>query len=344
MNGTVQRGSRASSPGPLHVGRRRLLLGAIATAPWIARAARATEGGAYPDRPVRLILPSTIGGTSDLLARLIGARLGNALGQPIVIEARPGAAGQIAVDYVAGSPPDGYTLLLADNGANAIAAADRGAAPAEAANRFAPVTMLAQLPIVVAVNPALGIDTLQELIRRARAAPGRLFYASGGAGSTSYTAAALLFERAGVHLVDVPYAGTSVAVKDVLSGQVPVLFTHLGTVATLIQAGRLHALAVTGAQRMADFPDLATAAESGYPGFDVTTWHGIVAPLGTPRRILVRLHDELVRLVGLPDVRRQLAAMGMEPVGDTPEEFAAAIAADVRQWTNVLRAVRAGHP
>ncbi|MDE2210828.1 MAG: tripartite tricarboxylate transporter substrate binding protein [Betaproteobacteria bacterium] len=306
------------------------------------RAARATEGGAYPNRPVRLILPSTIGGTSDLLARLIGARLGDALGQPIVIEARPGAAGRIAVDYVAGSPPDGYTLLLANNGANAIAAAGRDSA--EAATRFAPVTMLAQLPIVVAVTPALGIDTLQELIRRARAAPGSLFYASGGAGSTSYTAGALLFERAGVHLVDVPYAGTSVAVKDVLSGQVPVLFTHLGTVATLIQAGRLRALAVTGAHRMADFPDLPTAAESGFPGFDVTTWHGIVAPLGTPRRILARLHDELVRLVGLPDVRRQLAAMGMEPVGDTPEEFATAIAADIRQWTIVLRAVRTRHP
>ncbi|MGA8034037.1 MAG: tripartite tricarboxylate transporter substrate binding protein [Casimicrobiaceae bacterium] len=320
-----------------------MLLCAIATTPWLGRAACATDTRGYPDRPVHLILPSPIGGTSDLLARLIGARLGEALGQRIVIEARPGAAGQIAVDYVAGAAPDGYTLLLADNGANAIAPAGRGTAHAKAAARFAPVTMLARLPIVVVVRPALGVDTLEELIQRARAAPGELFYASSGVGSTSYTAAALLFRRAGVRLVDVPYAGTSVAVKDVLSGEVPVLFTHLGTVATLVHAGRLRALAVTGNHRMADFPDLETVAESGYPGFDVTTWHGVVAPLGTPRSIVARLHDELTRIVGLAEVRRQLAAMGMEPVGDTPEEFASAIAADVRQWAEVLRTMRSVH-
>ncbi len=308
--------------------------------PWLGRKARAAGTSGYPDHPIRLVLPSTIGGTSDLLARLVGARLESALGQRIVVEARPGAAGQIAVDYVAAAAPDGYTLLLADNGANAIAPAGRGTARTTAMAGFAPVTMLARLPIVVVVGPALGIDTLGALIARARAAPGRLFYASGTVGSTSHTAAVLLFRRAGVHLVDVPYPGTSVAVKDVLAGAIPVLFTHLGTVASLITSGRLRALAVTGDHRMADFPDIGTVAESGYPGFDVTTWHGVVAPVGTSRRIVARLHDELVRIVGNPDVRRRLAALGMEPVGDTPEEFAAAMATDTRQWAEVLRSLR----
>ncbi|MGC1818149.1 MAG: tripartite tricarboxylate transporter substrate binding protein [Casimicrobiaceae bacterium] len=323
---------------------RRLLLCAIATTPWLGRAACAAGASGYPDHPIRLILPSTIGGTSDLVARLVGAHLELALGKPIVIEARPGAAGRIAVDYVANAAPDGYTLLLANNGANAIVPAGRHAPHVAPAARFAPVTMLARLPIVVAVRPALGIGTLDALIARARAAPGRLFYASGGVGSTSHTAAALLFRRARVQLVHVPYAGTSAAVKDVLAGEIPVLFTHLGTVATLIRSGRLRALAVTGNHRMADFPDVETVAESGYPGFDVTTWHGVVAPLGTPRRIVARLHDELVRIVAIPEVRRQLAYLGMEPVGDTAEAFARAMAADTRQWAEVLRTMPAAHP
>ncbi|MGE5090280.1 MAG: Bug family tripartite tricarboxylate transporter substrate binding protein, partial [Candidatus Levyibacteriota bacterium] len=245
--------------------------------------------------------------------------------------------GQIAVDYVRGAAPDGYTLLLANNGANAIVPSERGAARAGPMAEFAPVTMLARLPIVVVVGPALDVTTLAQLIEHARAAPGKLFYASGALGSTSHTAATLLFRRAGVHVVDVPYAGTSVAVKDVLAGEVPVLFTHLGTVATLIEAGRLRALAVTGSHRMAGFPDLRTVAECGYPGFDVTTWHGVAAPPGTARGIIARLHDALARIVGRDDVRRQLAAMGMEPVGDTPEAFARAIASDVRQWAEVFR-------
>jgi len=316
--------------------RRRLLLCAIAASPWFGRPAQAAEEGEYPNRPIRFILPSTIGGTSDLLARLIAARLGPALGQPVVIEARPGAAGRIAVDYVANAAPDGYTLLFANNGANAIVPAERGTS-IEPGTQFAPVTMLARLPIVVAVTPALDVDNLPALITQARNAPGKLSYASSGIGSTSHMAADLLFRRAGVRLVHVPYAGTSTAVRDVLSGEVPVLFTHLGTIAALIHAGKLRGLAVTGDHRMAEFSDLETVAEAGYPGFDVVTWHGVVAPGGTPRAIIVRLHDELVRMLADREVRAQLSALGMEPVGDTPEQFASALEADVRRWAGVVR-------
>jgi tripartite-type tricarboxylate transporter receptor subunit TctC len=309
---------------------------AIAASPWLVRSTRATDAGRYPDRPIRIVLPSTVGGTSDLIARLVSARLEEALGQPVVIEPRPGAAGKIAVERVASAAPDGYTLLLANNGVNAIVAAGRDNSAMDPGKVFAPVTMLARLPIVVVVTPALGIDTLPGLIARARSAAGALSYASSGVGSTSHLAAELLFQRARVRLLHVPYAGTSAAVKDVLSGEVPVLFTHLGTVAGLLRGRQLRALAVTGDHRMAGFPEVKTVAEVGYPGFDITTWHGVVAPANTPDPVIMRLYVELVRMVGIPDVQRQLSAMGMEPVGNTSEQFADAINADVRRWAEVV--------
>lgn len=319
-----------------HTRRRRLALCGIATLPWLARVARADDEAAYPNRAIRLILPSALGGSGDLVARLVAPSLGEALGQPIVIESRPGAAGRIAVAYVVAAAPDGYTLLLANNGANAIAPAEHEAADVGPEYRFAPVAMLARMPVVVVVSPALGVETLDGLIERARRAPGRLFFASGGVGSTSHMAAALLFRRAGVRLGHVPYAGTSLAVKDVLAGEVPVLFTYLGTVATLIRAGRLRALAVTGSHRMGAFAQVPTVAEDGVPDFDVTTWQGVVVPEATPRPIVVRLHDALVRIVALPRVRSQFAALGMEPGGGSASDFAQAIRAGVHQWEEVV--------
>jgi tripartite-type tricarboxylate transporter receptor subunit TctC len=324
-----------------HARERRRVLCAIAAAPWLARGVRAADAVRYPNRPIHLVLPSTVGGTSDLIARLIESRLAEALGQPVVIEARPGASGRIALERVASAAPDVYTLLLANNGVNAIVPARREAEGLDGTQSFAPVSLLARLPIVIVVTPMLAADSLKALVALARRAPGRLSYASSGGGSTSHLAAALLFQRADVRLVHVPYSGTSAAVKDVLSGEVPVLFSHLGTVATLVRAGQLRALAVTGDHRMADFPDLPTVAESGYPGFDITTWHGIVAPANTPRDIVLRLNAELARVVAHADVRRQLAAMGMEPVAGTPEQFAAAINADVVRQAALMRSLPA---
>ncbi|HET7032429.1 MAG TPA: tripartite tricarboxylate transporter substrate binding protein [Casimicrobiaceae bacterium] len=323
---------------PCDLGRRTLLCAAFA-APWLAFSARAAKDGKYPDRPIVLVLPSPIGGTSDLLARLLEAWLEEALGQPVIVEAKPGAAGRIAVDFVAGAAPDGYTLLVANNGANAILPAGNSQ-PVDKPKQFAPITMVARLPILVAASPAAGIDSLRALISRAGREPDELAYASGGIGSTSHTAAVRLFQRAGVRLIHVPYVGTAAAVKDVLADNVPILFTHLGTVASLVRAGRLRALAVTGSARTPEFSEIPTVAELGYPGFDVTTWHGVVAPIGTPREIIVRLHDMLVRAIARPEARAQLAQLGMEPVGSSPEEFARAIADDVRNWSEVLRSMR----
>ena len=319
--------------------KRRALLAAALAAPWLASTARVADAAKYPERTIVLVLPSPIGGTSDLFARLVETWLEQAFAQTVIVEAKPGAAGRIAVDYVAGAAPDGYTLLIANNGANAILPA--GSDPqVDKPTQFAPITMLARLPILVAASPSSGIDSLPTLIRRARSEPGRFEYASGGIGSTSHTAAVQLFQRANVRLVHIPYVGTSAAVKDVLAGTVPILFTHLGTVASLVRTGRLRALAVTGSRRMADFPEIPTVAELGYPGFDIITWHGVVAPIGTPREIISVLHDALVRAVAQPDARAQLLALGMEPVGSSPEEFAKAIAEDVRNWSEVLRSMK----
>lgn len=311
----------------------RVLAVVLAAAGATALPVAAQEPGDYPSRPIRIIIPNTSGGTSDILARLIGARLGDAIGQPIVVESRPGAAGRIALEYMAKAAPDGYTLLLGNNGTNAIVQS----ADAADARAPVPVVKLASLAIVVAATPALGVKTLPELIERARRMPGALAYASSGIGSTSHLAAALLSQRARITMLQIPYAGTASAVKDVLAGEVPLIFTHLGTVATLIRAGQIVALAVSGPRRAAAFPDVPTIAESGFPGFDVVTWHGVLVPPGTPRAIVMRLHAELIRILAMPELREELSSLGMEPLGGTPEAFAADIAADRKHWASVIR-------
>ena len=301
-----------------------------------ATPAFAQNDGDYPVRPIRFIIPNTSGGTSDILARLIGARLSDAMGQPVVVESRPGAAGRIALDHMAKAAPDGYTILLGNNGTNAIVPI---AQVSDAVDETALVAVikLASLAIVVAATPKLDVTSLRDVIERARRQPDSLAYASSGIGSTSHMAAALLSRRAGIKLLQIPYAGTASAVKDVLAGEVPLIFTHLATVATLIRAGQLRALAVTSLQRTDAFPDIPTVAESGFPGFDVVTWHGVLAPPGTPREIVIRLHGELARILAMEDMRAQLASLGMEPVGGTPEEFAADIRADRQRWATVIR-------
>jgi tripartite-type tricarboxylate transporter receptor subunit TctC len=181
------------------------------------------------------------------------------------------------------------------------------------------------------------VRSLGAALERARRAPDSLAYASSGIGSTSHMAAALLCQRAGTRLLQIPYAGTASAIKDVLAGEVPLLFTHLATVATLIRSGQLRALAVTGSHRSPAFPDVPTVAESGFPGFDVVTWHGVLLPPGTPHEIVLRLHRELARILAMDDLRAQLADLGMEPLGGTPEEFAADIKADRQHWATVIR-------
>jgi tripartite-type tricarboxylate transporter receptor subunit TctC len=308
-----------------------ILLASAGAAPAFAQSA-----GDYPARPIHVIIPNTVGGTSDILARLIGARLSEAVGQPVIVESRPGAAGRIALDHMAKAAPDGYTILLGNNGTNAIVPGTQAVDAADD-SALVPVIKLTSLAIVIAATPQLEVKSLSDTIERARRKPDSLAYASSGIGSTSHMAAALLSQRAGIRLLQIPYAGTASAVKDVLAGEVPLIFTHLATVATLIRAGQLRPLAVTGARRTAAFPDIPTVAESGFPGFDVVTWHGVLAPPGTPREIVLRLHTELARILTKDDMRAQLANMGMEPLSGSPEEFAADIRADRQRWATLIR-------
>ena len=322
--------------------RRCLRLIAAGAATLLAWGAAVAAAERFPCSPVRLVLPSSVGGTSDLLGRLMASPLGDALGVPVVVVARPGAAGKIATEHVATSPADGCTLLLANN---ATHAANSGAhADGELHKAFAAVGKIASLPIVVVVTPSLRISTLDELFAHARREPAMLSYASSESGSTSHRAATLLFDRAGVGALHVPYAGTSTAVKDTLAAEVPVLFTHLGTVAPLIRAGKLRALAVSGAQRMKEFPGIPTIAESGFPGFEVTTWHGVVAVNSIPKRVLLRLRAALASVAAMPELREQLAALGMEPVDSGAEQFAVEIGAELPQPADGVRKGSAWHP
>jgi tripartite-type tricarboxylate transporter receptor subunit TctC len=318
--------------------KRRRILGLIAIAApgWSFTRSVIANTAAYPTRALRFVVPNGAGGSSDLLVRLVSARLGDALGQPVIVDLRPGAAGKVAMDHVARSPPDGYTLFLANNGTAAILPAVDGAGAPDQAS-FAPVSRLTSLPIVIAATPSLGVATLPGLIERAKSAPGLLPYASGGIGSTSHLSAALLSRRAGVKFIQVPYSATAFAVKDVLAGEVPLIFTHLGTVAPYLRVGQLRALAVTGKRRAAAFPDIPTVAEAGFPGFDVTTWHGVLVPMGTSDEIVGRLHGELARIITNEEVRERLENMGMEVVGNTPAQFAADIRADREHWAMVIR-------
>ncbi len=239
------------------------------------------------------------------------------------------------MELAAKSPPDGYTLFLANNGTAAVLpGVDTAGEPGQAS--FAPVSRLTSLSIVIAAAPSLGVTSLPALIERARSEPALLPYASGGVGSTSHLAAELLSRRAGVKFIQVPYSGTAFAVKDVLSGEVPLLFTHLGTVASHLRSGQLRALAVTSLRRAPAFPDIPTVAEVGFPGFDVTTWHGVLVPAGTPTEVIERLHGEFVGILAEADIRERLENLGMEAVGNSPAQFAVDIRADRERWAAVM--------
>jgi tripartite-type tricarboxylate transporter receptor subunit TctC len=310
--------------------RRCFLLGGASIPFWFISRKSAAQPGRYPDHPIRFVSPSPAGGTGDLLLRLIGPQLSEVLGQPIIVENKPGAGGRIALDQVVKSASDGYTLFLATNATTLAAPTGSAAGGSDLRRSFLPVTKIASIPVVIAVSPTLGVSTLSELIDRARRDPDRLAYASSGVGSTSHLAADLLFRRAAVKLLHVPYPGTAFAVKDVLSGEVPVIFTYPATVAAHLRSGQLRALAMTSAHRLAAFADIPTVAESGYPGFAIATWFGVLVPIGTSPEIVRRLHAALVQVVALAEFRERLANLGMQPIGNSPAAFAAELDDDYR--------------
>jgi len=285
----------------------------------------------YPTKPIRVI----VGPGPDSLARVIGQQITLAWGQPVVVDQRGGGGGTISAEAVARAAPDGYTLLLA-TGTHTINPSMYKISY-DMVRDFAPVTLLASTPFVLAVNPSVPAASVAELISLAKAKPGTLNYGSGGSGTPPHLATELFKATAGVDMVHVPYKTVAAAIADLVAGRLQVMFTVGPAGLPQIQAGRLRGLAVSTAKRSAFAPDLPTVAESGLPSFDVFGWNGVLAPAGTPAPVIAKLQGEMVRALKLPEVRERLAGFGFEPVGSTPEEFGEFVKADIARWAKVVK-------
>jgi tripartite-type tricarboxylate transporter receptor subunit TctC len=290
----------------------------------------------YPAKPVRLIVPFAPGGTTDVLARLVSQALGDALGQQFLVENRPGAGGNIGTEAAVRSAPDGYTLVMSFDGTMAINPSTYSKLPFDPQRDLAPVASVAQVPLLFVVHPGVAARTIGEFVALAKASPGRINYSSAGNGSTGHLTGELFKARAGIDIVHVSYKGGGQAVQDLLGGQIQMVVTALPTVEGQLKAGKLRALAFTSAQRVPGAPEVPTLAESGFAGFEVVSWYGILAPAGTPQEIVRRLNAETNRVLRLPAVRDRMAALGAEPTGGTPEQFAATIRADTARWAKVV--------
>jgi tripartite-type tricarboxylate transporter receptor subunit TctC len=300
----------------------------------VAGAARAAES--WPVRPVRWIVPFPAGGPVDLIARPVAQRLGEAWGQPVVLDFRPGGGSMIGSEAVARAAPDGYTML-ATVAQHAINPAIHARMPYDTVRDFTPVVQVASSPFMLVVNPALPARSVRELLATARARPGQLTYASAGPGSLNHLAGEMLRTVGKVDIVHVPYKGGAPAVADLVGGHVAFMFSNIVGVASQVKAGRLRPLAVTTASRSPLLPDLPTMAESGVPGFDAESWAGVLGPAGLSRAVVDRTAREIDRLLKAPDLRETLRAQGAEAAGGTPDQFAARITADLARWAKVAR-------
>jgi tripartite-type tricarboxylate transporter receptor subunit TctC len=292
----------------------------------------------YPAKPIHLIVPFPPGGGNDTVARAIAQQVGPDLGQPVVIDNRPGAGGSVGAELAAKAPPDGYTLFLAGVGSHVVNPNLHARLPYDPVRDFTPITLLATAPSVLVVNPAVPARTVAEFTAYARAHPGELNYASNGNGSAAQLAAAMYESMANVRMVHVPYKGIAPALTDLLSGEVQLMFGTVVALVPHIQAGKLRALAVTSRSRSALLPDVPTLAESGVAEYEAGSWYGVMAPAGTPREIVERLHDAIVKALREPEVAKRLAAEGAIVIGSTPEEFGAHLKTELARVGKVVRA------
>ena len=291
----------------------------------------------YPARPVRLVLGFAPGGASDTMARTVATRLSENIGQPVVIDNRPGAGGNIAAEIVAHSAPDGYTMLLGNNGILAINVSLYPKIGFDPVKDFAPVVLIASQPNILVVNPSVPARSVKELVALAKSKPGQLNYASPGAGTTGHLAADLFKTMAGVNMVVIPFKGGGPAVLAVISGECQFTFATALSVQPQIKAGKVRALAVTTAGRSASFPDLPTVAEAGVPGFDAITWHGIVVPARTPQIVIARLNGEFNKLLQTADMRERLMVLGSDIIGGEPKQLSDYMRVEIPRWAKVIK-------
>jgi len=313
------------------------LLAAVLVSAAIAPA-RAVLAAGYPDHPVTLVVAFTPGGPSDVLARIVGKKMEEILGTPFVIENKPGAGGNIAGEYVAHAKPDGYTLLMGNNSILATNESLYKDLKYRPQKDFAPITLVGTQANILVVNPKVPAHNVKELIALCKAEPGKINFASSGYGAAAHLAGELFKSMAKVDIVHVPYKGAAPALQDVIAGSDQMMFATAASVVGHIKSGQVRALAVTTLKRTAILPDLPTMDEAGLKGFEASTWHGLVAPTGTPADVIAKLHDAAVKALADPGVKTSLGRLGVDIVGDTPAEFDAYIKSEIPKWTAIVKA------
>ena len=305
----------------------------------LSLAAGAAGSQPYPSKPVRMVVPFAAGGVVDTTARLLAPKMSEALGQPLVIDNRPGAGGNVAADFVAKVPPDGYTVLITTHG-HAISPGLYQKLPYDAVAAFAPITQIASSFLVLVANPQVPAATVRELVDLARARPGKLNYGSTGLGAPPHLVGELFRQTTGIEVVHVPYKGAAPMYQALLAGEIDFVFGPLGNAIQHMRSGKLRALGMTNPQRSPAIPDVPTMVEAGVPGFELTGWLGLFAPAGTPRPVIERLYAAMRDTVASTQVSERFPALGYEPVGSTPEEFSARFRRDVALYARIIREAR----
>jgi len=292
----------------------------------------------FPSKTVKLVVPFPPGGPLDATGRAIAQKLTEAWGRSVIVENKPGAGGNIGADYVAKSPPDGYTVVMGALSTHAVNPSLYPKMPFDAQNDFAPITRVAITPNVLVVNPSLPVHSVKELIAYAKANPGKLSFGSGSIGSAGHLAGELFKVDAGVDMVHVPYKGAAPAMQGLLAGDTQVMFDNLASAMSQVKAGKLRALAVTTAERSKLVPELPTMAEAGVPGFDISTWYGLLAPAATPPDVIAKWHAEVTKILSAPEMRERLAAQGAEAAPDSPADFTEFIASELVKYAKIVKA------
>ncbi len=297
----------------------------------------AEDGAKYPSKAIRFIVPFPPGGGNDTIARMVGQQMAAVTGQQVMIDNRPGAAGALGAQIAAGAPADGYTIFLAGVGSHGLNPNLRKKPLYDAVRDFEAVSLIASAPLLVVVHPSLPVKSIKELVTLAKAKPRAINYASNGAGGSSHMAVELFDMMAGTRMTHIPYKGLTPALTELMAGEVQVMFSSTVAMLPQVKAGRLRAIAMTGAKRSAAIPDIPTMAEAGFKGYETGSWYGVVVPAGTPRYAIDKLNSEIVRITKSPSVTAKLVEEAVIPVGSTPAEFSAYIKAEIARWGKVIK-------
>ncbi|MFC5478199.1 Bug family tripartite tricarboxylate transporter substrate binding protein [Massilia suwonensis] len=316
--------------------RRTLALAMLATGA-LALAPLAAQAQAFPSKGLTMIVPFSPGGTTDILARVVGGFMAKDLGQPVIIDNRPGAGGNIGAQMVARAAPDGYTILMGTVGTHAINQSLYKKMPFDPIKDFAPVSRVALVPNLLVANPSQPFKTVKELIAYAKANPGKVTFASSGSGTSIHLSGEMFQQMAGVEMQHIPYKGSAPALTDLLGGQTAIMFDNMPSVIGHVRAGKLRPIAVTTPTRSPALPDVPTIAESGVPGYSATSWFGILAPAGTPAPVIAKLNASILKALADPEVKKKLAEQGAEPHGEKPEQFAEFIRSETAKWGQTVK-------